>query len=103
MESHKCVFQCVIIFSLNISLIHIFWNRVVDIQQCHCILADNRSNVLAESAVNINLAGNRNTLGRETAVYITWNKSKLGLECGPAFSCDSHILAVSLVSLYPVL
>ena len=63
MESHKCISKLVIIFALDILIIDILRNRVIDIKQCHCVIRDAKSDVLAECAVNIYLTGYRDTSG----------------------------------------
>ena len=77
MESHKCISKLIIVFSFNIFIIDILWNRVVDIKQCNCIIGNAKSDVLAECSVDINLAGYRDSSCSKTAVYIAWLKSKL--------------------------
>ena len=90
-------------FAFNLLFVHICRYCIVDIQQCNCILAYNGSDEFTQCSVNINLTGYRDSLCCQTAVYITWNESKLCLECRPAFSCDCHIFSVSSVLLNPVL
>ena len=63
MESHKCISKLIIVFSFNIFIIDILWNRVVDIKQCNCIIGNAKSDVLAECSVDINLTGYRNSDG----------------------------------------
>ena len=77
MESHKCISKLIIVFSFNIFIIDILWNRVVDIKQCNCIIGNAKSDLLAECSVDINLTGYRNSSGSQTAIYIARFKSKL--------------------------
>ena len=77
-------------------------NKKPDIQQCNSILADNRSDELTESTVNIHFAGYRNALRCQTAVHITWHKTELCLECRPAFACQCYILAIATMLFDPV-
>ena len=102
MESHKCIFLCIWEFSFDALFVHICRYCIVDIKKCYCILADSSSDKLAECSVNINLTGYRDSLSCQTAVYITWNKSELCLECRPAFSCQCYIFTISFVISYPV-
>ena len=102
MESHKCIFQCVIIFSFDGFFVHILRYRVVDIKQCNDVVAYYLSDKFTQCTIDINFAGNRDTLGCQTAVYIARNKSKLCLECRPAFSCQSYIFTISSVVSNPV-
>ena len=48
MESHKCISKLIIVFSFNIFIIDILWNRVVDIKQCNCIIGNAKSDVLTK-------------------------------------------------------
>ena len=102
MEAHKGILQSIRKFALDALFVHILRNGVVDIQQGNGILTDAGSDELAECSVDINLTGYRNSSSCKAAVYIAGNKTELGLECRPAFSCDGHILTVALVCLYPV-
>ena len=102
MESHKCISKLVIVFSFDIFIIDILWNRVVDIKQCNCIIGNAKSDVLAECSVDINLTGYRDSLSCQTAVYITWNESELCLECRPAFSGQGYVFSGSFVCFDPV-
>ena len=102
MESHECIFQCVIIFAFNIFIVQVSRYRVVDIKECYSIFTYNGSDEFAECSVNIYFAGYRNTLCCQTAVDIAWYKSELCLECRPAFSGDCNVFAVSSVFFYPV-
>ena len=101
-EAHECIFLSIVIFTLYIAVVHIRRYRIVDIQQCNCILADNRSDKLAECTVNIHFTGYRNTLSRQTAVDITWHKAELCLECRPAFARQCYILAIATMLFDPV-
>ena len=75
--------------------------------KCNCILTYNGSDEFTQCSVNINLAGYRDSLCCQTAVYITWYKTKLCLECRPAFSCNrnifSDILCVPLIQSFNVI
>ena len=102
-ESHKCIFLCIVIFSFDIFFIKISRYGIVDIKQGNRILTDDRSDKFAERSVNIHFTGYRNSLRRQTAVHITWNKSELRLESRPAFSCDRNVFSVSSVCFHPVL
>ena len=39
---------------------------------------------------------------RASNIYITWNETKLCLECRPAFSCDCNVLSVTFMFFNPV-
>ena len=102
MESHKCIFMCIVKLALDRLFVHILRNRVIDVEQCDSILAHTGTDKLTQCAVNINLAGYRNASSGQTAVDIARNKSKLCLECRPAFSCNCNIFAGTFVRLNPV-
>ena len=102
MESHEGLVQLIIIAALNILLIKVGRHRVVDVKQCHRILADAGADELAEGPVDIHLTGNRDAPSGKAAVHITRHEAKLGLECRPAFPGDRHVFAVASVRLDPV-
>ena len=102
MESHKRIFLCIVKFTLNAFFIHIRRNCIVDIQKRHRIFADTGADKFAQRAVNIHFTRYRNAPACQAAVYITWHKSKLRLECRPAFSGDADIFTVPFVFLNPV-
>ena len=94
--------MCIVKLALDRLFVHILRNGVIDVEQCDSILADAGADKLTQCAVNIYLAGYRNTSSGQTTVDIARNKSKLCLECRPALSSDCHILAVSSVCLNPI-
>ena len=96
MESHERIRMSVIKVPLNGFLIHIFRNRIIDIEQGYYILADTSSDKITQRTIDIYLAGYRNASSGQTAVDITWYKTELCLKCRPAFACDGHVLAVDL-------
>ena len=102
-EAHECILQGIGEFVLDILLEEILGNCIVNVQKCYRILADHCADELAESAVNVNLTGNRDSLGSQTAVHIARHKSELGLEGRPAFSGNGHVLPVALMIPDPVL
>ena len=102
MESHKGIFERVIIFALDFCLIHIIWNGIINIKQGDSVLAYDCSDVLADCTVDIHLAGYRNPLRGQTTVHITRYKTKLCLEGRPAFPGNRHVFSVSLMITDPV-
>lgn len=102
MESHKCIFMCIVKLALDRLFVHILRNGVIDVEQCDSILAHAGTDKLTQCAVNIYLAGYRNASSGQTAVDIARNKSKLCLECRPAFSCNCNIFTGTFVRLNPV-
>ena len=77
MEAHECIGKLIIIFALDILIIDVLRNGVVDVKQCNSVIGNAKSDVLAKSSVDINLAGYRDSSCSKTAVYIAWLKSKL--------------------------
>ena len=102
MEAHEGILLGVVILSGNLRLIHIRRNGVVDIKQGHRILAYDGSDELTQRTVDIHLAGYRNAALSQTAVHIAGHAAELGLECGPAFSGNNHMLPAALMLLDPV-
>ena len=47
MEAHKGIFLGIWELTLDILLVEIFWNGIVNIKQCHCVLADTCADKLA--------------------------------------------------------
>ncbi len=69
MESHKCISKCIIVFSFDIFIIDILWNRVVDIKQCNCIIGNAKSDELTKCSVDINLTGYRDSLWSDGCLH----------------------------------
>ena len=101
-EAHEGIFLGIVIFSFDVGFKHISGNRIVDIQQSNHIVADNGSDELTQSAVNINFTGYRDASLGQTAVYIAGNAAKLCLECRPAFSGNCYEFTASLMFFDPV-
>ena len=102
MESHKCIFMCIVKLALDRLFVHILRNGVIDVEQCDSILAHAGTDKLTQGAVNIYRARYRNTYYGQPAVDIARNKAKLCLECRPAFSCNCNIFTGTFVRLNPV-
>ena len=102
MEAHEGVVVGVAELTVNGILVHVVGHGIVDIQQRDRVLADAGADELAQTPVDIHFTGYRNTHAGETAVDIAGHETELGLESGPAFSGDGHILAIALVGLDPV-
>ena len=102
MEAHEGILVCIVVFAFDLTFVHISRHGIVDIQKRNGILADNSSQVFAQSSPDIHFTGYRNTASCQTAVHIAGNESELGLECRPAFCCEGHIFSASSVSLNPV-
>ena len=56
-EAHESILLCIVVFSFDIGFKHIGRNRIVDIKQSNHVIADNSSDELAESSVDIYLTG----------------------------------------------
>ena len=60
-EAHKCILVCVREFALDGLPVHISRNGIVNVEQCNSILAYAGTDILAQAAININLAGYRDS------------------------------------------
>ena len=101
-ESHKCIFVCIIIFSFDFTFIHICRYGIVDIQQGYSIVTYHCSDKFTQCAIDIHLTGYRDASSGQTAVHIARNKTELRLERRPAFSCDGNVFSGSFVCFDPV-
>mgnify|MGYP000028439574 CR=1 FL=1 len=99
MESHKCISKLVIVFSFNIFIIDILWNRVVDIKQCNCIIGNAKSDVLAECSVDINLTGYRNSSGNQNGYLHSKVQIQTVTGMQPTFVSKCNVFSCSLMSL----
>ena len=88
--------------AVNGILVHVVGHGIVDVQQRDRVLADAGADELAEAPVDVHLAGHGDAHARQAAVHIAGHETELGLESGPAFPGDGHVLAVSPVGLDPV-
>ena len=106
MEAHEDLFLGVAVASkllaLDALLVHILRHGVVDVEQRYGILADTGSDVLTQSAIDINLTGYGDTTTGQTAVHVARHETEHGLEGRPALVSHSHELTRALVSLDPV-
>ena len=84
-------------------LVHRSRYRVVDIQQGNSRTRYADTDVLAQCAVDINLARNRNTTAGQTEIDVARHEAKLGLECRPALVCKCCVLAGVQMLSHPVL
>ena len=101
-EAHECIGELIVELALDGLIVHILGNGVVDVEEGNDIAADDLSDELRETSIDINLTGYRDSHSGKTAVYIAGNELEHGLECRPALSCDGNILSVASVSLNPV-
>ena len=102
MEAHEGILVRIGEFALDGLPVHILGDGVVDVEQGNCVLRNACPDVLAQRTVDVDLTGDRDAAAGETAVHIAGNEAELGLESGPAFSCDGDILAVASVLFDPV-
>ena len=93
MEAHEGVCEFISVFAYDVFVVDIFWHRIVDVEQCHGIVACAHADVFRKSAIDVNLASHRNATADEAAVYIAWFETKLTWECRPAFISKGNILA----------
>ncbi len=101
-EAHKGIGQLVIELAGDILVVKILRHRVIDIQKGHRILGDAGTDVLRESAVNIDLTGHRNAAGGKTGVDVAGLKAKLLGEGRPALVGEADVLSCTLVILGPI-
>ena len=102
MEAHEGICQLIVVLANNILIVDILRNRIVDVEQCHCIIRSTHADVLRKSTIDVHLAGYRDATACQTAVDIAWLETKLAWECRPALVGKSYILARTLVILSPV-
>ena len=102
MEAHKGIFVGVIELTFDIAVVHICRNSVVDVKQSNDIFRNELADVLGQSAININFAGNRNATAGQAAVDIARAETKLGLERRPAFVSKRNKLSGTFVRFRPV-
>ena len=102
MEAHEGVLDIVVELTLDILVIDILGHGVVDIQQCHSILGNAGTDVLAQRAVDIHFAGHGDAAGGQTGIDIAGLKAEGFGESGPALVGKDNILSGALVLLSPV-
>ncbi len=102
MEAHERIGKLVIILALDVLVVDVLRNGVVDVKESDCIAGYASADVLGECAVDINLAGYRDTAACETAVNVARLETEGLRECRPALVGKCHILACTLVLLSPV-
>ena len=102
MEAHEGVGELVVVSALDLLLPHLGRDGVVDVQQGHGVAGHTSPDVLAECAVDVNLAGHGNATGRQPGVDVAGFEPELTGERGPAFVGEGHVLAAALVVLRPI-
>ena len=95
--------ETIVVVPFDLLIVQILRNGVVDIQQGDLVAGNAQADVLAQSAVNIHLAGHWDALGHQAAVNIARNKAEGLGERRPALIGESHILAGAFVFLSPCL
>ena len=101
-EAHEGIGMLVIELVLDGLFVHVSRYGVVDVKQGDLFTGNAGADELGQSAVYVDLTGYRDTASGQAAVDIAGNELELCLECRPALSCDTYIISVTLVSLYPV-
>ena len=101
-EAHEGILLGIAELTLDLLLVDVAGDGVVDVEERYHIVGDTGADELAESTVNIHLAGNGYALGGEAAVDIAWHEAELCLEGRPALIGEADILAGALMLLHPV-
>jgi len=101
-EAHERIGKLVIVLALDVLIVDVLRNGVVDIKKGDRVTGYAGADVLGKCAVDINLAGYRDTAACETAVYVARLETEGLGECRPALVSESNILAGTLVLLSPV-
>ena len=102
MEAHKGVGQFIVKLSGDILVINVLRYAVIDVQQRHGIARSADTDVLAQRAVDIDLAGNGDAAAGKAGVDIARLKPELGREGGPAFVGKGNVFFAALMVLGPV-
>ena len=101
-EAHKGVGQLIGKLPGDILVINVLRYAVIDVQQRHGIAGSAHTDVLAQCAVDIDLAGNGDAAADKAGVDIARFKPKLGREGGPALVGKGNIFFAALMRLHPV-
>ena len=102
MEAHEGIGEAVVELAGDVCLIKAGGNGVVDVQQGDSVHSDTGADVLAESAVDIHLAGNGDTPGGKTGVYVAGLEAEGLGEGRPALVSKDNVLTGALVLLGPI-
>ena len=86
MEAHKGICQLVVVLANDVLIVDVLRYRVVDVEQCHCIVGSAHTDVLRESTIDISLASYRDATANQTAV-ITFYR----LQCDSEGNLRSYI------------
>ena len=96
-EAHERIGKLVIILALDVLVVDVLRNGVVDVKESDCIAGYASADVLGECAVDINLAGYRDTAACETAVNVARLETEGLGECRPALVGKCNVLTCALV------
>ena len=102
MEAHEGVGDLIVELAGDVLVVDVLRHGVVDVQQRHRVAGDARADVLAQRAVDVHLAGDRDAAGGQAGVDVARLKAELLRERRPALVRKGHILARTLVALGPV-
>ena len=80
------------LLALDALLVHVGGYGVVDVEQGHCVLSDAGTDVLRQSAIDVDFASHGDATGGEAAVHVAGNEAEHGLEGRPALVSHSHEL-----------
>ena len=101
-EAHEGIGQAVIKLACDVLIVNVLGHAVVDVQQGNGIAGSAHADVLGQSAVDINFAGNGDAAAYQAGVDIAGLKAELRGECRPALVSKSNVLLAALVCICPV-
>ena len=102
MEAHEGICKLIGELTLDSLLVNVLRHCVVDVEQRYRGSCDTCTDVFGKSTVDIDLAGNGNAAGSQSAVYVARLKTELGRESGPALVGKGDIFPCTPVVLSPV-
>ena len=101
-EAHEGVGQLIVKLAADVLVIDVLRHAVVDVQQGDGVTGGADADVLGQSAVDIDLAGDGDAAAGKAGVDIAGLKAELRGEGGPALVGKGNILFAALVVLGPV-
>lgn len=88
-EAHERIGEGVVVLALDVLVVYVLRNGVVDIEQRNCVSGNAQTDVFAQRAVDIYLAGYRDTAAYKAAVYIAGLKAELDGNAGQHLSANA--------------
>ena len=101
-EAHEGIGEGVVELALDVLLIEVGGDGVVDVEQGDGVAGDAHADVLAERAVDVDLAADGDAAADEAAVHVAGLEAELLREGGPALVGEGDELPRALVLLGPV-